>query len=117
MSIGTKIRKLRESKNLSQPQLSEILNISQSELSKIENNQTKKIDFLFMNKVCTFFETDFEFFTKTDKQVNNIKKLEGSVNNHGTINLFPENILEQLKSIIDENAVLRAENQVLKSGK
>ena len=116
ISIGTKIRKLREAKNLSQPQLSEILDISQSELSKIENNQTKKIDFLFMDKVCTFFETDFEFFTEIDKQVNNIKKLEGSVNNHGTINLFPENILEQIKSIIDENAVLRVENQKLKSG-
>jgi transcriptional regulator with XRE-family HTH domain len=53
MSIGTKIRKLREEKNLSQPQLSEILNISQSELSKIENNQIKKIDFLFMNNVSS----------------------------------------------------------------
>lgn len=117
MSIGSKIRKLREGKNLSQPQLSEILNISQSELSKIENNQIKKIDFLFMNKVCDFFDTSFDYFTKSDKQINNVKKIEGSINNYGTINQFPENILEQIRNIIDENIALKKENQNLKSKK
>ena len=117
MSIGTKIRKLRESKNLSQPQLSEILDISQSELSKIENNQTKKIDFLFMDKVCTFFEVESEFFREADKQINKIKKNLGTIAyNIENVNNCPENILEQIKSIIDENAVLRVENQKLKSG-
>ena len=42
MSIGFKIKKLREGRNLSQPILDSELQISKSELSKIENNQTKK---------------------------------------------------------------------------
>ncbi len=42
MSIGFKIKKFREDRNLSQPIINSELHISQSELSKIENNQTKK---------------------------------------------------------------------------
>ncbi|MFB9064534.1 helix-turn-helix domain-containing protein [Flavobacterium branchiarum] len=42
MSIGFKIKKLREQRNVSQYLLANELNISQSELSKIESNQTKK---------------------------------------------------------------------------
>jgi transcriptional regulator with XRE-family HTH domain len=118
MSIGFKIKKLREERNLSQPNLASELHISQSELSKIENGQTKKIDFLFMDRVCSFFEKDFEFFTENDHQINNIKKLDGSVNNHGTINFFPENIIEEIKKLIEESKqkdeiinLLKGENQ------
>ncbi len=121
MSIGFKIKKLREEKNLSQPKLAAELKISQSELSKIENGQTKKIDFLFMNKVCSYFEKDFEFFMDNNSQINNIEKLDGSVNNHGTINLFPENIIVEIKKLIEENklkdeliSALREENKIFR---
>ncbi len=52
MNIGTKIRQLRENKNLSQAELALRLGIEQSSLSKIESNKTEKLDFLFMEKVC-----------------------------------------------------------------
>ena len=55
MSVGFKIKKLREEKKLSQPELANILDISQSDLSKIENGRTKKIDFQLMDKVCKEF--------------------------------------------------------------
>ena len=120
MSIGFKIKKLREGKGLSQIELAPILKISQAELSKIENDQVEKIDFLFMDKVCKYFDKDFEFF-REKSQVNNIDKLEGCVNNYGTINLTPENLLEQIKIIFDENTqnkeiikALRSENKMLR---
>lgn len=53
--LGFKIKKLRESKMLSQEQLAESLHISQSKHSKIENGRTRSIDFVLMQKICTQF--------------------------------------------------------------
>ena len=127
MSVGFKIKKLREERDVSQLFLANELNISQSELSKIENGQTKKIDFLLMDKVCHYFDKDFEYFTKKDKIVNNnIERNDGSVVgfNHGTINLFPENIIGEIKKLIDENKqkdelikALREENKIFRDKK
>lgn len=102
MSVGYKIKKLREQRRMSQPELAELLGVSQTSLSHIENGITKKLDFKLMDKICREFEVDFDYFID-DKQVNNIKKLDGSINNHGTINLFPENIIEQIKLLIEDN--------------
>lgn len=124
MSIGFKIKKLREEKKLSQPELADILMISQSKLSNIENGQTKSIDFLLMDKVCHYFEKDFEFFIDNTTQINNIKKLDGSINNHGTINLFPEVIISEIRKLVEDNKdkenlilALREENKNLRNGK
>ena len=42
-----------------------------------------------------------------EKQVNKVKKNEGSVGvigyNQGTINLFPEDIIEQIKKLVEDN--------------
>ena len=75
MSVGFKIKKLREERNLSQPELANILEISQSDLSKIENGRTKKIDFQLMDRVCKEFDVDFEYFIE-ERQTNNVKKNE-----------------------------------------
>lgn len=114
MSIGFKIKKLRELKNMSQPRLADELQISQSELSKIESGKTKKIDFGFMSRVCDYFEKDFEFFAENNSQTNNIKKLEGCINNHGTINISPENIINEIKNLYAENERLKQENLELR---
>lgn len=106
MEIGFKIKKLRENKKLSQPELAHKLGIAQTTLSNIESGHTQKIDFVLMDKICNEFNVDFEYFTE-GKQVNKIKKNDGSVavigNNQGTINLFPEDLIEQLKKIIEES--------------
>ena len=105
MKIGTKIKVLRESKKISQPELAFKLGISQSTLSNIESGDTKKIDFLLMDKVCKEFDVDFDYFIN-ENQKNNIKnntKCEIIGFNHGTINFFPEDIIEQMKIIIEEN--------------
>jgi transcriptional regulator with XRE-family HTH domain len=116
MSIGFKIKRLREEKNISQPSLAEILKISQSELSKIESGKTQKIDYLFMNKVCEFFEKDHAFFDENVSQTNHIKKMENSVNyNYGTFNLNQESIIDEIKNLFAENQSLKAENLELKA--
>ena len=121
MTVGFKIKKLREDKKLSQPELANLLHISQAKLSNIENGKTETIDFILMDHVCKVFDKDFEFFTENTTQINKIKKIDGSVNNHGTINLFPENIIDEIKKLIEQNKLqetvilaLTVENEKLK---
>jgi transcriptional regulator with XRE-family HTH domain len=121
MCIGFKIKKLREEKKVSQPELADILMISQSKLSNIENGQTKSTDFLLMDKIANYFEKDFDFFIEPFNQVNHIKKLDGSINNNGTINLFPEIIISKIRKLIEDSKdkddlikALREENNTLR---
>lgn len=104
MSVGFKIKQLRERKNLSQPELSEKLGISPAALSNIENDKTQKIDFQLMDKVCKEFKVGFDYFIKPSR-VNKVNKAEncniGCEN--GTINNYPENILEQIQLLINDN--------------
>lgn len=116
MSIGFKIKKLRENRGLSQPRLADMLGISQSELSKIENDQVKKIDFLFMDKICKEFDVDFYYFSEENQySISNIQSNNGSVVgfNHGTINVCPENLIAVIKSVFEENAYLKTQNKNL----
>lgn len=55
LNFGFKIKKLRESHNISQELLAQALQISQSKLSKIENGRIKKIDFILIQKICDKF--------------------------------------------------------------
>lgn len=107
MGVGIKIKRLREEKKISQPELAELLGISQSTLSNIESEASKKIDFLLMDKVCKVFDKDFEYFTDSTSMNNSIEENKGSIgivgNNHGTINLFPEEIIEQIKQLVESN--------------
>ena len=75
MDIGTKIKRLRENKNISQTVLSGQLGIAQNTLGLIENGDTKKIDFLLMDKICKIFEIDLNYFIDEVKykQVNKAK--------------------------------------------
>ena len=112
MTIGTKIRTLRG--KMSQETLAEKLGIAPRTLGSIESDETKKIDFQLMDKICKIFDVEMEYFIE-EKQINNIKTLNGSVNNHGTINNCPENIIDQIKTVFDENVFLKNENSSLKT--
>ncbi|WP_310557211.1 helix-turn-helix transcriptional regulator [Flavobacterium sp.] len=103
MNVGYKIKKLREKRKMSQPDLAEILGISQTSLSHIENGIVKKLDFLLMDKICKEFDVDFEYFLE-GKQINRVKTNQGAIAfNIETVNNFPENIIEQLKLLIEDN--------------
>jgi len=117
MGVGIKIKRLREERKFSQPELAELLGISQSTLSNIESEASKKIDFLLMDKVCKVFDKDFSYFV--DETIKNtIKENKGSVGtvgvNHGTINLFPEDIINQIKKLVEDNKAKDVEIAKLK---
>ena len=76
MEIGLKIKKLREQRKLTQPELAHRLGIAQTTLSNIENGSTQKIDFVLMDKVCKELDVDFGYFLE-EKQVNKVKKNGG----------------------------------------
>lgn len=102
MSIGFKIKKLREQKRWSQEMLSEHLCIGQTTLSNIENDCTDKVDFLLMDKICKLFEVDFKYFTEEKVEINlKNNKINGAGVNYGTIQNCPENIIEQIKAIVE----------------
>lgn len=124
MTTGYKIKKLREERKFSQPELANMLGISQAKLSNIENGKTESIDFSFMDKVCKVFEKNFDYFTE-NKVINKVKKNDNGavVNYNGTVNLFPENILVEIKKLIEQNQQqsdlileLKKENGLLKKG-
>ena len=103
MSIGAKIRKLRDNKKLSQAELAERLGISQTSLCNVEIGDSKKIDFLLMDKICKEFDVDFDYFTD-EKQINKVKTNQGAIAyNIETVNNFPENIVEQIKQLVNDN--------------
>lgn len=100
MNIGTKIKNLREEKHISQNDLAFQIGVSQGTLHNIESGNSKKVDFLLMDKICKFFDKDFEYFLDS-KIINKVKKNSGLVglNNVDTINNnFPENFLEEFKN-------------------
>jgi transcriptional regulator with XRE-family HTH domain len=62
MSIGVRIKRLRESFSFSQPELAHRLGISQTTLCNIESDKCKKIDFLLVVKVCEEFDVAIDYF-------------------------------------------------------
>lgn len=109
MEIGTKIRTLRG--KMSQEVLAGKLGIATRTLGSIESGETKKIDFLLMDKICKIFDVDSDYF-KEDAQINRVKENIGGVvgYNNGTINNCPDNIIDQIKLILSENAILKKNN-------
>lgn len=104
-SVGFKIKRLRERKNISQDEFAYKLDISQATLSKIENGAVEKIDFLFMQKVCDYFEIDPNYFLDGETVINEVQTNNGVVYNKGTFNNFPEHLIE---------SVVNNQNQIVK---
>jgi len=110
MSIGIKIRKLRESKKMSQNELALQLGISQTTLHNIETGNPQKIDFLLMDKVCAIFDKDFSYFVNDSVVNNNVKENSGQISceNVTVNNNYPESILAEIQNLISENKLLKA---------
>ncbi|KMQ69223.1 hypothetical protein ACM39_03740 [Chryseobacterium sp. FH2] len=96
-SIGFKIKKLREQKDISQENLAYQLDISQSYLSKIENGVIEKLDFLFMQKIADFFKVEPQYFLDDQIIQNNADSSVGNIYSTVTIHSnVSENILKNL---------------------
>jgi transcriptional regulator with XRE-family HTH domain len=102
MSIGTKIHKLMKQKSVSQETLASNLGVSQKAIHDIISGKTQKIDFLFMHKLCDFFDVDFNFFIEKPKlkQINKDSST-GYLADSQNFNLS-EKLIEQYEERIKE---------------
>ena len=102
MTIGTKIKNLRDKKRMSQGELSAILGIGTSTLGSIESGETKKIDFLLMDKICKEFNVDSEYFKENFKlkQINKDNAVGYMAENQ--IFNISEKLIEQYEARIKE---------------
>lgn len=118
-SIGFKIKKLREQKEISQEDLAFQLEVSQSYLSKIENGAIEKLDFIFMQKISDFFKVEPQYFLEGDTIVNNNveKSTNSSVGNIGdtTINnTTDQNLLENVINNQNQiNQLMEMQNKLI----
>ncbi|MCL2289639.1 MAG: helix-turn-helix domain-containing protein [Bacteroidetes bacterium] len=111
MSIGIKIRQLREKQKMSQNELALQLGVSQTTLHNIESGNSQKIDFLLMDKVCNIFDKDFSYFANDSVINNNVKENKGQVSceNFTINNHYPESILLEIQNLINENKLLKTQ--------
>ena len=86
-SIGFKIKRLREQKEMSQEDLAFQLDVSQSYLSKIENGAIEKIDFVFMQRVAEFFKVEPQYFLEGDTNINVETSNNSAVGNNNVSNI------------------------------
>jgi len=114
MSLGTKLRELRNEKKLSQTQIAVELDVSQTAYGKWESDQTKPgIDNLL--KISEFYEKDiYDLLDEKEGNHNFINSYDNSnVNNEiSTINYYvSEKLIEQyearIKDLQDQNKELR----------
>ncbi|WP_428067748.1 helix-turn-helix domain-containing protein [Chryseobacterium gambrini] len=106
-SVGFKIKRLRERKNISQEEFAYKLDILQGTLSKIENGAVEKIDFLFMQRVCDYFEIDSNYFLDDQIIQNNTENKASAITVYGnsTVNTVSSEILENLAQ--NQNQIIK----------
>lgn len=100
--IGSKIFELRKLKGWSQEQVADSLQISQSAYARIERGESNS----WANHLVTIsnlFEISPEELIMQPHQINKVKKNKLAIigQNNGTINSFPEGILENMLKRIE----------------
>lgn len=101
MDLGVKIKRLRESRKMSQDQLAGLLGVAQTTVSNIESGRSAP-DFLLMNKVCGVFDKTFDYFLEEEITINNTIDKVGGGNveyyNSDTMNMLPEHVLQRVEA-------------------
>jgi transcriptional regulator with XRE-family HTH domain len=117
MNIGTKIKTLRESKVLSQSDLSAKLDISQGALCKIESGLVEKIDFALIHKLCDIFDVDFQYFFDEPIVQTNRENTNSAISIFGNptvYNNIPEPIIETIMHNQQQiNSLLETQNKLI----
>jgi DNA-binding Xre family transcriptional regulator len=98
---------LRIEKRMSQTELAHSLGISQTALCEIESGKTKKIDFSLMDKVCQFFEVDFDYF-KDDLKFKQVNKgsSTGYLSEKQVFNISDKLVEQFEKQIKDKDCII-----------
>ena len=109
----TKIKQIRELKNLTQEFVATQLDLSTRAYSKIESGETQ-LTINRLNEISNILQVDpLEILGFDHQQVfNNYGKQEGNIGNFGTYNVIPEKLIQQYEKTIQ---VLEDEVLLLKS--
>lgn len=109
MSLGTKLRSMRQQRNLSQTQVAAELDVSQTAYNKWESDLTKPgIDNLL--KISEFYETDiYDLLNDSQSDTFSNNSYDNSLNSSQYItrmstvnNYFSEKLMEQYESRIKD---------------
>ncbi|MDR0829077.1 MAG: helix-turn-helix domain-containing protein [Prevotellaceae bacterium] len=117
MSIGSKIRKYRHIKGLSQSDLAFNAEISQSEISSLESDKTIP-NSIILNKIAHALGIDINDLLVDESIVqNNSDKAIGNIHSQVTINNhFPENVLDVLLSNQEKiTQLLESQNKLMEN--
>ncbi|MCG2792712.1 MAG: helix-turn-helix domain-containing protein [Weeksellaceae bacterium] len=109
MSIGSKVKKHRESKGWSQEDLAYRLNVAQTTISSIESDKSVPNSIL-LNNIAKELEVDIRDLLEDSKtQINNIEKNEGVISfDFSTINMLSEKVIEQYeKRCVQYEAIIK----------
>ncbi|MPS74862.1 MAG: XRE family transcriptional regulator [Chryseobacterium sp.] len=106
--VGSKIRRLRENKGISQEEMAEKLHISRSAYSRIENGETNSW-VNHIERLCKELEMKIEdFFIQSDNNINTNQDNASAVqtnthqDTHITINQLSEKVIELYEERIYE---------------
>jgi len=117
MSIGSKVRKFRHIKNLSQSMLAERVDASQSIISSLESDKSLP-NSVMLHRIAKALDVDINDLLVDDSIVqNNSDKAIGNIHSQVTINNhFPENVLEVLMSNQEKiTHLLEIQNKLIES--
>lgn len=109
MSIGSKVRKYREAKGISQEDLAFRLDVAQTTISSIESDKSIPNSVL-LHKIAQELNVDINDILEEGKtNINTVEKNEGVINvdtnvdtNVGTFNNLSEKLIEQYEERIKE---------------
>ena len=116
MSIGSKVRKFRNLKSLSQSDLALRSDVSQSIISSLESDKSIP-NSVMLRRIAEVLDVDINELLKEDFINQNIfDKGIGNIQSQVTINNFPENILEDIISNQQKIfTMMESQNKLLES--
>ena len=106
MTIGNRIRKLRDVKNIKQDEMARELGMSQSNYSRIESDEVK-INEDVLEKIAILFKMSKEELTNFDENVVNFNNCTGSAYKVETMHNYA--ISSEIKKLYDDKIILLEE--------
>ncbi|HIP34065.1 MAG TPA: XRE family transcriptional regulator [Bacteroidia bacterium] len=106
MKIGSKLKRIRESKRFSQQEIANMLDISQKTYSNIESDKTKPT-IPQLSKLSEFL--DFDLLELLQKQGITFNQKNEKGSNNGIVNQsFPNELIEQYEERLkDKDAIIK----------
>ena len=114
MSIGTKIRQIRDDKKISQKDLAEAIGMTQANLHKLESDKIKaKLE--TVEKISSFFGVSLDELRDVEKATVRIETNQNNLNQKVSsimLNFSDEDLIEILKKqIVDKEEIIGFKNE------